>query len=283
MIFTTLKSQNTIPNPSFENWTQYSNYTNPNSWSTPNATTASLNIHTVTKESSIKQSGQFSAKIQSKSIFGTPIPGLITLGEFSVNLATMQATISGGVEFTARPNSLKGYFQYEPVSNDEAFIGILMLKKTGNIWDTIGTGQFKTSNRIVTWTEFIANITYTSNDNPTHMNIIIVSSDINLPQPNSTLYIDNLSLTFPQNINNSNYEDFKVIYSDNEIEIYNPASHTVDYVEVYSIDGKLVKKLVANSNSKKIKINNLNLKSGIYIFKTQLNSTININRKITVL
>lgn len=276
-------SQNVIPNADFESWTQHSNYDSPNFWSNPNSTTASLNIFPVTKESVIKHSGLHSVKIQSKSIFGTPIPGLITLGDFSVNIVTMQATISGGIEFTARPNSLKGYFQYEPVSNDEAFIGILMLKKTGNIWDTIGTGQFRNSTRIVNWTEFSADITYTSTENPTHMNIIIVSSDINLPQPNSTLYIDNLRLTYPMSIDETNNNDIKIFYSNDNLNIINPKSHNIDIIEIYNLEGKLIFNQNINSFSENININVSGLKKGIYLIKYQTNSLNTFSIKIPIL
>jgi len=184
-----------MPNGSFETWTQTGSYAEPNSWSTPNPTTASLGTFTVTKETAVVQSGTAAAKIQTKSVLGIQIPGLLTLGTFSINLVTMEAKIEGGTPFTSRPSSLTGYYQYEPKFGDECFVGVLLLKQIGNSWDTLGTGSFASTSNILTWTPFTANINYNSQDDPTHLNIIILSSDRNNPQPNSTLYIDNLSFS----------------------------------------------------------------------------------------
>lgn len=99
-----------VPNGNFESWYNESNYQNPQYWDTPNSTTGSLNIFTVIRETSIVQSGNSSVKIQSKSIFGTPIPGLITLGDFNVNITTLQSSITGGYPFTYKPVCLKDIF-----------------------------------------------------------------------------------------------------------------------------------------------------------------------------
>lgn len=277
----TINSQN-APNPSFESWENFPNYSNPTSWSTPNSTTASLGIFTVTKESAIKHSGNFSAKLQSRSIFGTPIPGLLTLGNFSVNMVTMEATITGGTPFTQRPNALRGFFQYEPVSNDEAFVGVLLLKQSGSSWDTIGSGQFTTSNRIVTWTEFVANITYFSDDIPTHLNIIIVSSDINSPQANSVLYIDNLSFTYPTDINEHKTNNINAYYIDEKLIILNPNLEKIKQMNVYSIDGKLVNTKTIEANSDKIIFSVSNLSKGVYIVNILFDNNFSTNKKVGI-
>ncbi|MFO7723396.1 MAG: hypothetical protein R6V49_09285, partial [Bacteroidales bacterium] len=59
-----------MPNGSFETWTQTGNYAEPNSWNSPNPTTASLGTFTVTRETAVVQSGTAAAKIQTKSALG---------------------------------------------------------------------------------------------------------------------------------------------------------------------------------------------------------------------
>lgn len=228
-----------VPNGNFESWYNESNYQNPTNWDTPNSTTGSLNIFTVTKETSIVQNGTASAKIQSKSIFGTPIPGLITLGDFNVNIGNFQSSIVGGFPFNFKPNVLKGYYQYEPVFGDQAFIGVILLRQNGNLWDTIASGNFKPSSTVLNWTQFSININYSNNQlTPTHLNIIILSSDKDYPQPNSILYIDNLTFEYNNNINSELINNPTIETNKNQLLIKNIQKPYI--VEIYDITGKLI-------------------------------------------
>ncbi|MCX7862374.1 MAG: PCMD domain-containing protein [Bacteroidales bacterium] len=232
-----------VPNGNFEQWYNESNYQNPQYWDTPNSTTSSLNIFTVTRETNIVQNGTSCAKIQSRSIFGTPIPGLVTLGDFNVNIATFQSSITGGYPFTFKPSILKGYYQYEPVNNDRAFIGVILLKQNGNSWDTLGSGNFKPTNTVLSWTPFTVPIQYiNTQETPTHLNIIILSSDKDYPQPNSILYIDNLTFEYNNSITSvSNNISPEIQWTSPYLRIKNIKQPTI--IEVFDITGKSISKL----------------------------------------
>lgn len=259
-----------LPNGSFESWTTTGNYDQPTSWNTPNPSTASLGLYTVTKESALKQSGQFSAKIQTKSILGMQIPGLITLGTFSINLLTMEAKIEGGMPFTGKPSSLTGYIQYDPKLGDECFIGVLLLKQNGSQWDTLATGSFATTSKLTTWTPFNININYTSNQNPTHINVIILSSDRNSPQPNSTLYIDNLELQYPSSISHENQSFLPRLYYDSGNLILDnlPDINTSLEISVFGTDGRLIQRnTIIPDGSGRDQIRIRSVPEGVYIIK----------------
>jgi len=270
-----------IPNGNFENWTQGSGYSDPTGWDTPNSTSSTIGVVTVSKESSIVQNGSFAAKLQTKSILGTPIPGLITLGDFNINIITFVATITGGTPFTGKPESMSGYFQYEPVFNDEAFIGIILLKQNCSNWDTIADGSFTSTSTILTWTPFLATLNYRSTDTPTHLNIIIMSSDRNAPQPNSTLYIDNLTLTYPTDINENETGFVTFRQSNNILYLYvNDESNLMKNVQLYSIEGKLIasENYALPINSSEIQTGQFS--SGIYMLNIGLENGITLSKKI---
>jgi hypothetical protein len=185
-----------VPNGGFEIWNNTGSYAQPDSWSTPNPSSAGLGICTVTKETTWVQSGSASAKLQTRSALGFKIPGLLTLGTFNINLLTMAATISGGAPFTGRPSSLTGYLQYQPKSGDNCLIGLLILRQNGSSWDTLGTGDYTNTATLNNWNQFVIPISYKSAANPTHLNIIIMSSNPDNPQTGSILYIDNLSFQY---------------------------------------------------------------------------------------
>jgi hypothetical protein len=258
-----------VPNGNFEDWTQSANYSEPTGWDTPNSISASLGVVTVSKETSIVQNGSSSVKIQSKSIFGTPIPGLITLGDFDINLITSEATITGGAPFTQRPVALHGYFQYEPVFNDEAFVGVILLKQNGINWDTIADGSFSTTANIVTWTPFTATLNYHNNDVPTHLNIIIISSDRNAPQPNSTLYIDNLTLSYPASVQSVNVQSPGISYSNGNISIiHHHSQKRIREIEIFNLPGqRIVTHNLTDSPDNSFTIPFRGYPPGIYISK----------------
>lgn len=259
-------SQTTIPNGDFESWEQSSNYADPSSWDSPNSTSATLGVVTVSEESTIVQNGSSAVKLESGSIIGTPIPGLITLGEFNINILTFEATIEGGTPFTGRPESLSGYYQYEPAFGDEAFIGIILLKQNGGNWDTIGDGNFSSTTELLVWTPFTATVTYRSTETPTHMNIIILSSDRNAPQPTSTLYVDNMSLTYPASIQSMTTEAVHFYVSSDFLYLNPHLQSESSLIEIYSIDGKLILSSVYHpmqGENAKIDIQMLN--QGMYI------------------
>lgn len=272
-----------IPNGNFENWTQGSGYADPTGWDTPNSASASIGVVTVMKESSIVQNGSFAVKLQTKSIFGTPIPGLITLGDFNINVLTFAVSITGGVPFTGKPLSLSGYFQYEPVFNDEAFIGAILLKQNGNNWDTIADGNFTTTSNIVSWTPFTATFNYRSNETPTHLNIIIMSSDRNAPQPNSTLYIDNLTLNFPANVHESDLGLVRIFQNSSSLSIYaNENIENIKNVRLLSSDGKTIKSVTFSQPTATAELSTEHISNGIYILNIQLTNGLSFSKKVFV-
>jgi len=256
-----------VPNGNFENWTSASGYNDPTGWDTPNSVSSSLGVITVFKETSIVQNGTSSAKLQTKSILGTPIPGLITLGDFNINIITFQATITGGTPFTHKPEAMHGYFQYEPVFNDEAFIGVILLKQNGSNWDTIADGSFTSTSTVVTWTPFTATLNYRSTDTPTHLNVIILSSDRNAPQPNSTLYIDNLTFSYPVSVDEMSTSSFSLSYTEDFLYVFLPQEHhQITNINVYSVDGKLIRShYPPSSHTSVMKVQMPGLPAGMYI------------------
>lgn len=256
-----------VPNGDFENWTQSSSYEDPTGWDSPNSVSSALGIITVTKESSIVQNGSYSARLQTKSIIGTPIPGLLTLGDFNINVTTFEATITGGVPFTDKPEALHGYYQYEPVFNDEAFIAAILLKQNGSNWDTIADGSFTSTSTLLTWTPFTATLNYRSPETPTHLNIIILSSDRNAPQPNSTLYVDNLSLSYPSNIEDEMSENLKISFSDGTLIISSDENLlAITEIEIISLEGKLLQKhQIENNSDRIISIPLMQTTAGVYL------------------
>jgi len=195
--------QEQIPNADFENWSKDDyNFDKPQTWATSNFSLYGIvNFNPVFKDSVEKFSGNYCVKLQTKSQYinteVVKVAGLLTLGDFDINIATRKAQVTGGIQFSARPKSLTGYYKYKGVNNDKCYIDVALMKKgEGNLsGDTIATGRFS-SLSINSWTFFEAPIVYVSDLQPEILNIIVLSSDTSIFVAGSTLWIDNLSFKY---------------------------------------------------------------------------------------
>ena len=102
----------TIPNNGFETWINHGHYDDPQYWDTPNQEVCLFLFlyTTVVSKSTDYQSGNFSAKLETKQlpVVGVVVPGVITLGNLTINIVNQTYTISGGVPINDMPTHLKG-------------------------------------------------------------------------------------------------------------------------------------------------------------------------------
>lgn len=194
--------QNTIPNSDFETWIEDDSFEKPQDWNTSNFSLYGVvTFNTVEKITDNLQSGDFCSKLTTQSQLinnnEVKVAGLITLGNFDVNLASRRARISGGIPFISKPIGLDGYYKYTAANIDSCFVDITLTKfnTQRSVQDTIAHARFSSSS-VSNWTHFDLPIKYFSNETPDSMNIVILSSDTSIFEAGSTLWIDNLSLKY---------------------------------------------------------------------------------------
>ncbi|PLW95731.1 MAG: hypothetical protein C0593_13385 [Marinilabiliales bacterium] len=283
----TVNAQNPIPNSSFEAWNPQGNYSDPESWDTPNAALSFLNVITVS-ESDDAYEGTKSIKLETGSLFGAMIPGTATLGEINVDIMNMDASIDGGVPYDERPLRLRGFYKYAPQTGDTCAIIALFYKynaETG-IRDTVGVGSFLSSGSTSEWTEFSANIDWYNAENPDTTNIIMLSSaSMTISSGGSQLLIDDLSYEFTVGISDA-------VLSSTEVEIFpvpakkyvnvnlneNPQPNTV--FELYNLTGMRV--LTSHLTDKNNQIILNMLPEGIYFFSITESNRLIKNGKLVI-
>jgi hypothetical protein len=269
-IFSTLFAQQQVPNGDFENWETHAlGFETPVGWDNPNASLSLLSIIPVLP-SDDAANGDFSVYLESIELtgLGYTIPGVVTLGIFTVDYVNNTATFEGGVPFSDRPMALKGSIKNDPVPNDSTMVAIIFTKYNTmeSKRDTIGGGVMFFSELISNWTNFSVPIYFSTEENPDSMNINVVSSNIFNPQPNNKMYVDNLSFEYEAGIN-----DIRNIV---ETSIYpNPASDNITFsfekelnavINVYSNEGQLVYSGKADGNEVSIDVSSYI--SGTYYF-----------------
>lgn len=236
----TVWAQADIPNKDFENWENKVLFYDPVDWSTPNTFTFLAGVLVVMPDTAT-HSGDTCAKLVTQEINfqGNPIfaPGTVTLGTFLIDKINFTGMIVGGIPFTERPVSFKGYFKYFPQNNDIGMFYIFFTKwNEANLTrDTIGMGMMPVPMEFTEWTDFSIDVGYLNQEIPDSMNVIAMSSDMLSGSAGSTMYIDDFSLEMESGIEYDLMPEIKV-------KVFpNPASDQVYFEFARSLEqGRLI-------------------------------------------
>jgi hypothetical protein len=268
LVFSMLCQAQQLPNADFEQWSTPpgTSYEVPTGWAGANDITGQLGITPVTKSSNPVQNGQFAVRMESIDFIGNAIPGFIA----KAKLDFVNGNTAPGIAFTARPDSLIGFFQYFPQGNDEAAALCLLTKWTGNGRDTIA-GSFITYNlQTSQWIRMSIPLTYLDSTIPDSLLLIFsASSNFDNAVPGSVLFLDNLAFKggtvglMPISFENTN---FSVLPNPaNEIIHVNNAQ-TGEVIRIINMQGKCV--LEIKTERKEFSIETATLPEGVYLVQS---------------
>jgi len=262
-------------NASFENWTPATGFSNPDGWETTNYDIGAFQFETVTEQTTGAQDGASFARLTSVDVLGQfTLPGMLSYGIIDI----VNATITGGVSYTDRPEFFRGYYNYN-ATGDMCGIGCYFTKWNGTSADTVATGVFYTDSSTTGWTFFDITITYQLPDVPDTMNIIISSSGTT-PVIGSVLDVDNLYfeglVTGKQDISFGNRLE---IYPNPSKGIFNISANNITAFEVLDITGKVVYSASYTEDIDNVNIDMRKQEKGIYMLRLKTQSSI-ITRKL---
>jgi hypothetical protein len=258
-----------IPNGDLENWTEnvLLGFEDPDDWQTPNQYTALLSIFTTTKVTDAAE-GSFAAKLEAKNVGGFVTPGVITLGDFTVDFINNTAYLTGGIPFTDKPMALTGKWKNYPVAGDFTMIIVYFTKysATKGQTDTIGIGQMLGTETVDSWTDFSIPIEFIGTEDPDTMNLHVISSNMLNLQEGSMIYVDNLAFEYEAGIGE--------ISNKIETSIYpNPASENIVFsleeevnadLNIFNNEGRLVYSASISGNTHKVDVSRFS--AGTYFF-----------------
>jgi len=251
-----------ILNGDFEQWEG----NEPLHWNTANSFTSSMSVYGCTPETTNPYDGLSSLKLQTKTVIFAQVPGLATNGLTSFNiLNNPPITITGGKAFNKRPQYLNGYYKFIPQNNDTCLIISILTKHNAstNSTDTIAFAIFEEYLKVNEWKAFQTEYQYFSTESPDTNRIIILSSSTSNPKNNTTLWVDNLSLS-GGNLNN-NIKPFNIdrlfYIKNNNLVLLN---NDIKSVRIYDISGRiLIQKEINQISNQSIPLSSLN--KGIFI------------------
>ncbi len=268
--YQTISAQDTIPNPSFENWINSGVYDEPAGWTTGNSIVGNL-IQTIQKSSDASD-GSFSLKMTSMyfALGGVTIPGVATTGSISLD-ANFNPTFSGGTPFNKVPAALTGMYKHSPGAVGDSAAISLTFTKNDSVNDTflvVAVGASFYADTVNTWTPFVVPIMKLLPMNPDSLLILITSSISSSPPQGGTLWIDDLGFTWPAGIQNPNSQLVLNLFP-------NPASDYLNiavsefrpglHLDVYNLLGENLIQSHINGKLQQINISTLN--NGLYIYR----------------
>lgn len=149
-----------VPNPGFENWTN----DEPNGWwsfdqlAPVGGCVQETDAHT----------GSFAAKIQTASFNGGVTVGYLALTNIS------DQTTERGIPYTLRPTDFSFWTKFSTAGSDSVIVVAQLSKWNGTSSDVVGeAGEVLTGSQ-TTYTQYTPTFTYTSNDTPDSLQILIL-------------------------------------------------------------------------------------------------------------
>ncbi len=251
-----------IPNSGFESWVSVGNFENPEHWDTGNQTVLGVSIITTTKTSN-SHSGSWAAQMETINFLTFTVPGLVTLGDFEVDIWSQQFSITGGVPFDEKPHRLNLYYTYNPAPGDKMSIGVWLLANTANPTpDTVGIALYESDTPVNDFTLLSLEINYLSEDTPELLNIVAVSSNPDNPTAGSVLRIDDLEFDYATGSGDFSARQ-KILFPNPTTDFFSINANVAGgYAEIYNQFGQQVKRVQSGDDQR---INISGLPAGVYV------------------
>lgn len=217
----------TIPNTSFDNWTNMGSYNNPDGWSTYNDLTTAAGVYTCVKGTP-GMVGSAYLKLTSKNVIGLGVvPGVAISGV--TNMQTLEPV--SGFAMSDRPAAFEGMWQYMAFGADQGFVAIALTQwnAVASSRDTVGYAYYALPGMEMSWVNFSIPINYINGNVPDSCFIVLSASKANgaTASANSYLYVE--EIFFSGNVTGTTKNELE------NISIYpNPAT---DLISI-QLDGK---------------------------------------------
>jgi hypothetical protein len=228
-----------LENPGFENWENAGTVKDePVDWSTIKTCDDPL-IAPYTPvtfdRSDDAHSGNYSLKLYNVTVFGLVATGAITNGRFHAEFNldssysyTQQDDPRWNTPFTARPDSLVGWFKFFPKGDDDAQFKVILhineckLPENGTLPNWVGMAVNVTEHGVTyaDWTRFSVPFTYFNDTTPEFVLTVINSGDSTTAVDSSYLLVDDLQLIYhPSGITDPRIPDPFLIVSHDRLGI----------------------------------------------------------------
>lgn len=281
-------AQSHLENPGFEAWDDVligggDTIREPVDWSslkTSDNPQMSTLAPVVCERSSEAHSGQYSIRLTNVVSFFV-VNGAATNGRVHPNITTSLAYMytdtlnsAWNTPFTARPDSIAGWYKYAPQGDDSLQVKVTLHRGFGKAPDAeytdhwIGMAMYKSPiNTGDDWVRFSAPFTYFDDDAPEYVLVILNSGNGFLPVAGSIANFDDLQMIYnsPQNTLKDQETSSGFIYAvDNRyLVIAGMKQARFQSAELHDLSGRLV--WAGGVKADRIDLSSASVKKGIYL------------------
>jgi hypothetical protein len=274
-----------IPDQGFETWTTHGTtftYQVPTGWATIDSfTSQAAVVGLVSQDSFYHHGGNYSIKLQSKTVITAVVPGAACSGIIHlVSPSPLTYTILGGFPVSAKPNFLAGWFRDSLPGVDTSYIVAFFTKWDTNLGkrDTVAYGGLAIDSNHLSWTPFqLAILSDSLNPvTPDTGVVVFYSGKGSGGVVGSTLWVDDLGFTTgigELDPLNGNYDLYPNPASQNLYIVNNNLFKKISIINVYDEMGRKVN--TSNLNEDVSVLNVKSLSAGIYFYQiVSLNQTL---------
>jgi hypothetical protein len=293
-------AQQQFENGDFESWEDAGTVVDePVDWSSiKTSDVPSLNTFApqVWDQSTDAHSGSYSLYLENKSSFGIVANGIVSNGRIHADtdpengyVFTDASDAQWNTPFTSKPDSLVGWYKYEPSGGDHGKVDVIL--HTGSSFDLpgdeggasdVGRARFDFPNTTLTsWTRFSVPFYYYSSDTPAYILAVITSGDSTQAVNGSKAWVDDLELIYNvSSVEEATADDISVSTMQNALKVWaqNGWSNEVN-LELTDLQGRVVDVRTWNASSDLVW--NLNEVHGIYLLRFYVDDKV-ITKKVFV-
>lgn len=210
--------QTQLENPGFEGvWEDVSGTEDePIQWSSLKTADALAALAPIVLFKSVDaHTGSYSIRLANTIAFGVVANGIVSNGrihaDFDPTLGYVFTDASNEnwrTTFTDRPDSLVGWFKFDPVDGDRGKVEVLLhdntatgkLPEAGATDHWVGKAIYDVEGEVTEWTRFSVPFTYFNDNSPNYVLAVITSGDTTAAVDGSQMWIDDLEMIYNPNL-----------------------------------------------------------------------------------
>lgn len=283
-------TQQQIENGNFENWeNQGTAEEEPVNWSSLKTADALAGTAPSVLSNDTGRNGGNCARLIVKEVFGIKANGIMTNGRVHADFIPSNGYVftdpndtQWHTSFSSRPDSVVGWYKYEPQNGDKGKIEIVLHVNQGSLPfngtenNMIARAKFEFTSQQTTWKRFSKAFNYYNQQTSEYILTTIASGDSTISETGSTLWIDDISLVY----NTSNVEEHKdeitsVNASEGYLHFKSSKNLSKQRYIVQSLTGRIIQSGFCEENI------SFSKPSGIYIIHI-MNGESNFTKKVYV-
>lgn len=272
----------TIDNGSFEKWTSFGNYSEPDDWNSSNQETGDIPGGVAVLPVSNAYAGALAAQVRTVSIGIVPAPfaGILTNGSYD----TLGVN---GPAINYKPQKLTGYYKFSGVANDSALV-VLYLNKYSSVLgrDEVVAGATMKLPAAATWTYFEGTVlnAFQNAPDPESFVIVMVSTKDASNPLEGDLRIDGLEFSGVSSVNDPVLDAKLKVYPNpttERIAVSMGAGYAIAELTVYNGIGQVALQQVVDGNNNAV-LNVQSLPVGLHVLQIKLTDGSLLNRSIQI-